>query len=74
MRRQRRRLGVLIPPAVIVLPIDWTPAPSEELLEDEIANRAYAYWEARDFQGGSALEDWYRAVRELNEERSRPNG
>jgi hypothetical protein len=26
---------------------------------------AYAYWEARGCQGGSAVEDWLRAEREL---------
>jgi hypothetical protein len=34
----------------------------------EIAERAYSYWEARGYQGGSADEDWLRAVRELSEE------
>jgi len=32
---------------------------------DEIARLAYAYWEARGCQGGSAVEDWLRAEREL---------
>jgi hypothetical protein len=41
----------------------------EELTEDEIADRAYSYWEARGCQGGSAEEDWVRAIRELTEER-----
>jgi hypothetical protein len=31
----------------------------------EIAERAYSYWEARGFQGGSPWEDWFRAEREL---------
>jgi len=31
----------------------------------EIARLAYSYWEARGRQGGSALEDWLRAEREL---------
>jgi hypothetical protein len=31
----------------------------------EIERLAYAYWEARGRQGGSALEDWLRAEKEL---------
>jgi hypothetical protein len=33
---------------------------------EEIARLAYSYWEARGRRGGSALEDWLRAERELN--------
>jgi Protein of unknown function (DUF2934) len=33
--------------------------------QEEIANLAYSYWEARGSQGGSAQEDWLRAEREL---------
>ena len=33
--------------------------------QDEIANLAYLYWEARGCQGGSPDEDWARAEREL---------
>jgi DUF2934 family protein len=36
---------------------------------EEIASLAYSYWEARGRQGGSALEDWLRAERELNRRR-----
>ena len=32
---------------------------------DEIARRAYSYWEARGYQGGSSEEDWLRAEQEL---------
>ena len=31
----------------------------------EIAALAYSYWEARGRDGGSQLEDWFRAEREL---------
>jgi hypothetical protein len=31
----------------------------------EIARLAYSYWEARGRQGGSAVEDWFRAESEL---------
>jgi hypothetical protein len=37
----------------------------QELTDAEIADRAYSYWEARGYQGGSAEEDWLRAVQEL---------
>ena len=33
----------------------------------EIAALAYSYWEARGRQGGSQLEDWLRAERELRQ-------
>lgn len=32
---------------------------------EEIAALAYSYWEARGFKGGSDVEDWLRAEREL---------
>jgi hypothetical protein len=32
---------------------------------DEIAALAYSYWEFRGKRGGSQLEDWFRAEREL---------
>ncbi len=41
-------------------------APSQE----EIARLAYSYWEARGMQGGSAVDDWLRAERELRERSS----
>jgi hypothetical protein len=31
----------------------------------DIASLAYSYWEARGRQGGSALEDWLRAERDI---------
>jgi hypothetical protein len=40
-----------------------TQTPSPAL--DEIAQRAYFYWEARGYQGGSSEEDWLRAEQEL---------
>jgi hypothetical protein len=36
-------------------------APSQE----QIAELAYFYWEARGRQGGSPWEDWFRAEEEL---------
>lgn len=37
---------------------------------EEIARLAYSYWEERGFQGGSALEDWLRAEREIRQQDS----
>jgi hypothetical protein len=36
---------------------------------DEIARLAYSYWEARGCQGGSHLDDWFRAEQELKKEK-----
>lgn len=33
--------------------------------QEEIAELAYAYWEARGCPGGSPWEDWFRAERDL---------
>ena len=46
-----------------------TAAPVNIVGPEEIARLAYAYWEARDQEGGSPEEDWFRAERELT---SRP--
>ena len=39
--------------------------PSQGPTQDEIANLAYSYWEARGCLGGSPEDDWVRAEREL---------
>lgn len=49
-------------------PADITP-PEAVINEADIAARAYSYWEDRGCEGGSAEEDWYRAVYELTLER-----
>jgi hypothetical protein len=36
-----------------------------QLVEEEIAELAYSFWEARGFQGGAPEDDWLRAEREL---------
>ena len=41
------------------------PAPAAPLSREAVARLAYAYWEARGYQGGSPEEDWNRAEREL---------
>ena len=38
----------------------------------EIAIRAYAYWEARGGQGGSPEEDWLRAEQDVRDGNGRP--
>ena len=45
------------------------PQTLAELADAEIAARAFSYWEARGFQGGSPEDDWYRAIDELTAER-----
>lgn len=37
--------------------------------DDEIAELAYSYWEARGRQHGSPWEDWFRAEQELKKRR-----
>ena len=44
--------------------------PTQSPSHEEIARLAYAYWEARGHTHGSALEDWFRAERELLRRRS----
>jgi hypothetical protein len=43
--------------------------PAAKPTHAEIARLAYSYWEARGPNGGSALEDWLRAERELTRPR-----
>jgi hypothetical protein len=37
---------------------------------DEIAELAYSYWEGRGREGGSPIEDWLRAEREIQQRES----
>jgi len=50
--------------------LDDEPAPPPSPSHEQIAALAYSHWEARGRHGGSPLEDWLRAEREL----TRPNG
>jgi hypothetical protein len=46
--------------------VDSQPeSPAYEPTHQEIAAQAYIYWEKRGCQGGSPVEDWARAEREL---------
>jgi len=42
-----------------------TPAP-REISHADIASLAYSYWTERGDQGGSAEEDWFRALKQLS--------
>jgi hypothetical protein len=44
-----------------------TSEPVRAISTEEISRRAYSYWEARGYQGGTPEEDWFRAERELFE-------
>ena len=48
--------------------------PRHVATHEEIAALAYSYWEARGYRGGSALDDWLRAERELSRPASGPSG
>ena len=41
-------------------------APAQpQLTHEAVAVVAYSYWESRGYQGGDALDDWFRAEAEL---------
>jgi hypothetical protein len=44
-----------------------TSEPVRAISTEEISRRAYSFWEARGYQGGTPEEDWFRAERELLE-------
>ena len=39
--------------------------PARTVTHEDIARLAYSLWESRGYQGGSPIEDWLRAEREL---------
>ena len=45
--------------------------PYDVMLDKEIADRAYRYWEQRGRPIGSPEVDWYRAVKDVNREHAR---
>jgi len=49
------------PEPEVAAAVEGAAQPSREA----VARLAYAYWEARGYQGGSPDEDWNRAEREL---------
>jgi hypothetical protein len=52
-------------PADVMEADDEVSAPTEE----QVAELAYSYWEARGGRGGSPWEDWFRAEAELKRRR-----
>ena len=54
-------------PAEMMQTDDEVSAPTD----DQIAELAYSYWEARGGHGGSPWEDWFRAERELKRKQER---
>ena len=52
-------------PADLAAAVAHEPAMASAPTQEEIANLAYYYWEARGCQGGSSEEDWIRAESEL---------
>jgi hypothetical protein len=46
-------------------PVNAAKAAVDAPMREDTAKLAYSYWEARGRQGGSALEDWLRAEREI---------
>jgi Protein of unknown function (DUF2934) len=54
-------------PATAMQADDEVSAPTDQ----DVAELAYSYWEARGGRGGSPWEDWFRAEREL---RGNPQG
>ena len=53
------------PEVVAVAAVAATVMPAESF-QDAVARLAYAYWEARGYQGGSPEADWLRAEQELS--------
>jgi len=51
--------------SIEVAMVQVEPMADESPSHDEIAVLAYSHWEARGCQGGSPVEDWLRAEREL---------
>ena len=52
--------------------LDEAPVPSKTATpwtDAEVAERAYSYWQSRGCQGGSAEDDWHRALGEIARER-----
>ena len=54
-------------PAEMLQADDEMSAPTDQ----QIAELAYSYWEARGGEGGSPWEDWFRAERELKRNQER---
>ncbi len=56
---RRRAVKAASPESAVLTPV------SEEAIQNEIAQLAYFFWEARGGNGGSSEEDWLRAEQEI---------
>jgi hypothetical protein len=52
--------------STVVIPSETTQLIPQA--HETIAAVAYSYWESRGYQGGDALEDWFRAESELRQQ------
>lgn len=67
-RRPTQTAAAVMPPAPESNMVTGSPTASPESRLDRIAQRAYALYERRGGQGGSAVEDWLQAEREIDAE------
>jgi hypothetical protein len=44
-----------------------SPVSKPAVTHEAIAKVAYGYWESRGYEGGDALDDWFRAEAELKQ-------
>ena len=63
--RRRCRAAIADRGAKRARPAYHAPAAGGASAHQQIAALAYSYWEARGRQGGSPVEDWLRAEREI---------
>ena len=67
-RRPAQNTATLTPPPPMDTIVTGSRTSSPESRLDRIAKRAYALYERRGGNGGSAEEDWLQAEREIDEE------
>ena len=67
-RRQTQTGATLTPPPPPDNLVTGSPTSSPQSRLDRIAQRAYALYERRGGQGGSAEDDWLQAEREIDSE------
>lgn len=63
--RKHRNSAVTERSESAIAPASAAAAPAPDPAFDAVAQRAYSYWEARGYHGGSSEEDWLRAEQEL---------
>ena len=67
-RRQTQTATAVMPPAPETNMVSGASATSPASRFERIAQRAYALYERRGGEGGSAVEDWLQAEREIDAE------